>query len=417
MPPILLALSFHEYAHGLSFQANSGSNIGKQRRSLDEAIADYLCASYSRSLSEFNAYKIFNWDGHNEYWPGRTIGSGKHWPEDTIPVSLPDKPDGDIHRDGEIFASMVMEIYDDLGKDTTDMIAIQSMFYYVSQMSYPDAALTLVEADSALFNGQHTCVLLHYIGKRGYQPAPVPYEILSSGDAAICVDETTQLDVAISGSGASNPVYQWIPSDGLSNSNIKNPTASPDSTTDYKIRVWGDNGCFAQDELTVTYANPADSRITNANDTLCFDSSITLTAIGGNTYSWEPAEFVNDPSAAVVIATPPVTTRFKVDIDVSANCFYTDSVDIVVRSCGFVIEFLNSKGFAVGENLYINFPPGAKNTLITMYDMSGRIVQEFFHPDDAQFAISGYNLYSGMFILELIPENLYPEVVKLVKFQ
>lgn len=52
-----------------------------------------------------------------------------------------------------------------------------------------------------------------------------------------------------SGSGGS---YLWTPASGLSATNILNPNASPATTTTYTLRVTDAQGCFAQDDITIT---------------------------------------------------------------------------------------------------------------------------------------------------------------------
>jgi hypothetical protein len=37
-----------------------------------KALGDYFASSYSRNLNYFNWQKVFSWDGHNEFWNGRS---------------------------------------------------------------------------------------------------------------------------------------------------------------------------------------------------------------------------------------------------------------------------------------------------------------------------------------------------------
>ena len=46
--------------------------------------------------------------------------------------------------------------------------------------------------------------------------------------------------------------YLWLPTTGLSNSNISNPVATPLETTTYTVTVTDANGCAATDEITIT---------------------------------------------------------------------------------------------------------------------------------------------------------------------
>lgn len=49
--------------------------------------------------------------------------------------------------------------------------------------------------------------------------------------------------------------YQWEPATGLSNPNIGNPIAFPDTTTSYKVYIMTPNGCDFEEEMTVHVVN------------------------------------------------------------------------------------------------------------------------------------------------------------------
>jgi len=89
--------------------------------------------------------------------------------------------------------------------------------------------------------------------------------------------------------------YAWSPSTGLSSTSVKNPVASPTSTTTYYVTVTagGTNGCDATSSTTVTVNNPpsAPTSITNGGSTICTGGSVNLTASGGSegtacSYQW-----------------------------------------------------------------------------------------------------------------------------------
>ena len=77
----------HEWGHSISYTAAPESNYGLQRNSLDEGFGDYLAGSYSRSISTFNEYWVFNWDGHNEFWSGRILNTCRTYP-DSLSTSI-----------------------------------------------------------------------------------------------------------------------------------------------------------------------------------------------------------------------------------------------------------------------------------------------------------------------------------------
>ena len=63
----------------------------------------------------------------------------------------------------------------------------------------------------------------------------------------IYAGETSQLEVT----PISSATYDWYPSTSLSNSNIYNPVASPETTTEYTVEVTSPNGCVDTTSVTV----------------------------------------------------------------------------------------------------------------------------------------------------------------------
>ena len=148
----------HEYGHAISHSAAPGTNSGFERQSLDEANGDYLAASYSRYLNPYKWENVFSWDGHNEFWPGRSVVSSKHYPEDIV---------GNIYEDAEIWSSTLMQIWTDLGREETDKILLESMYSYAKNISIADAAWLLVQSDSILNNGINYNTICQHLLDRG----------------------------------------------------------------------------------------------------------------------------------------------------------------------------------------------------------------------------------------------------------
>ncbi|MEO0469554.1 MAG: T9SS type A sorting domain-containing protein [Bacteroidota bacterium] len=142
----------HEYGHALSYAASPGTLSGQERRGLDEGLADYFAAIYSANINTFDAENIFNWDGHNEFWQGRIVNSNAEYPPQST----------SIYAYGEIWASVMMKIRDDLGSDVTDQLQIEALYGNFIGMGLPDAAQLVIDADSMLFNGVHTETLRFY---------------------------------------------------------------------------------------------------------------------------------------------------------------------------------------------------------------------------------------------------------------
>ncbi len=136
----------HEYGHALSDAASPATNSGRERRGIDEGIGDYIAASYSFDSREFGWFNLFNWDGHNEYWAGRVAVSSEQYPPSNT----------SMYTYGEIWSSTLMQLRISLGASVMDRLFFEEMYSNYVNMTLPDAALLMIDADSALFGGVHT---------------------------------------------------------------------------------------------------------------------------------------------------------------------------------------------------------------------------------------------------------------------
>lgn len=148
----------HEYGHALSYWAAPNTVVGHDRFALDEGLGDYFAASYSRSINPFSWAKVFTWDGHNEYWLGRDANTSKVYPADKI---------DDIYRDGEIWSSAIMDIWEELGRDITDQLMLQALYGFGANMTMRDAAQLILQADQSLNSGSNYDVIYHALFNRG----------------------------------------------------------------------------------------------------------------------------------------------------------------------------------------------------------------------------------------------------------
>lgn len=141
----------------------------------------------------------------------------------------------------------------------------------------------------------------------------------TSADVVICQGKSATLTV----SGALQ--YQWTPSVDLSCSDCATPIASPKVSTPF--RVVGTNGfqCTASQVLLVTVIEPL-TITTSADESLCAGESVSLRVSGADSYIWTPAESLNDNKSDNPVASPKVTTAYKVTGYDAYNCFSSTSV-------------------------------------------------------------------------------------------
>lgn len=154
----------HEYTHFLSWNANqsNGGSASTERNGVDEGSADYDATSYSASIDTFHWYWVFNWDGHNEYWPGRVVN------DETVYPNTPTSPGlSTIYKYGEIWSSSLMQIYWDIGKGPADSLFFQTLYGLASNITLLDAAEQYIKADSLLFDGRYHCTIIRDFNQHG----------------------------------------------------------------------------------------------------------------------------------------------------------------------------------------------------------------------------------------------------------
>jgi gliding motility-associated-like protein len=151
----------------------------------------------------------------------------------------------------------------------------------------------------------------------------IPDVFASAGtDQTICSGDAANLNG--SGSAGTAPYnYSW--SNGSSN---QNQTINPTATNTYTVTVSDANGCTATSSVTITVIDYPVVTVTPNTD-ICFGSATSLQASGGSTYSWSPADGLNDAGIANPVASPSATTTYTVTVS-NAQCSSTGTVTVNV---------------------------------------------------------------------------------------
>ena len=153
----------HELGHGLHDWVTNG-NLS-QVTGLSEGCGDYWAVSYNRSRGfwlpgqpQYNW--VFQWDGHNEFWSGRVTN---------YTATYPGGLTGTIHTDGQIWASTLMQIWDDIGRTACDENFLEALSMLNGGSDQEDAAQAFIEADVALHGGANLAAIEYWFTLRGYQ--------------------------------------------------------------------------------------------------------------------------------------------------------------------------------------------------------------------------------------------------------
>ena len=157
-------------------------------------------------------------------------------------------------------------------------------------------------------------------------------------DAEICADATNSISLGTS--AYLNKAYSWLPTDGLSDPTISNPTALPDVTTTYTLTVvdtTNGNNARCTNSATVTI-------VVNEGPTVSAGPDITINGGDGSfigaaankniSYAWSPATGLNNSTLSQPYTSPTVTTEYIVTATNNlTGCTSADTVTVTVNNC------------------------------------------------------------------------------------
>ena len=174
---------WHELGHGLHDWITGGSL--SQVNGLSEGSGDYWAQSNSRSLNQWAttdaAYHwMFNWDGHNVCWGGRTTNYAAVYPGGLI---------NQIHTDGQIWATVNMKIWDVLGRTKTDTAFLEGLGLTNSSTNQQNAAIAVRQA---AIDMNYSCadvkVMTEKYTAAGYVMPPIDLRINCPGIQTVTAD-------------------------------------------------------------------------------------------------------------------------------------------------------------------------------------------------------------------------------------
>jgi Zn-dependent metalloprotease len=191
----------HELGHGLHDWVTGGHL--SQVDGLSEGFGDYIAASYSRSLGQWDPsdpqyHWVFSWDGHNPFWGGRVTNYSGHYPEDLT---------GSIHTDGQIWSTCNMRIWDEIGRQQTDRAMLVGLASTGSGTNQEQAAAAVLQAAVDLGYPSSELTAMHAIySDCGYDVGPPPAGLgLTLGGTC-----PGTLDIGVSGATANGRIALYF---------------------------------------------------------------------------------------------------------------------------------------------------------------------------------------------------------------
>jgi len=167
--------------------------------------------------------------------------------------------------------------------------------------------------------------------------------------------------------------YTWLPSLGLNNNNLANPTASPDTTTVY-LAIAQLAGCIADTNFITVVVHQPPTVDAGSDQTVVAGAQAQLQATGTliSTYEWAPYQPLSCDSCSNPVATMNATTTFTVTVSSSFGCTASDTVTIHVvcdRSQVFIPNSFTPNGDGQNDVFY---PRGAGIRLVKTFRIYNR---------------------------------------------
>jgi hypothetical protein len=162
----------------------------------------------------------------------------------------------------------------------------------------------------------------------------LPSLSLTANTNSICSGETVTLSI----SGAST--YTWT-----DNSTNTTYSATPSSTTDYSVTGTGSNGCAAMATITITVNATPTVSINSNTLTLCAGETLSLTANGADTYTWQ-----DNSSSQTYTSSPSADATYSVTGETANGCSNTAMVSVTVNPLPALSVSTSNTLICVGEN-------------------------------------------------------------------
>jgi hypothetical protein len=147
--------------------------------------------------------------------------------------------------------------------------------------------------------------------------------IIASGTTVLCAGQQVVLTADASAA------YLW--SSGETTQSITVAKAGI-----YSVAVTNAAGCSAaSEEIFVEVAGSATAQA-GPDVALCAGSAVSLSASGGDSYTWFPATGLSDARLANPVASPDQTRAYTVTITRAGGCTFTDQVRVTVNARPFL---------------------------------------------------------------------------------
>ncbi|MCF6403094.1 PKD domain-containing protein [Chitinophaga filiformis] len=155
-------------------------------------------------------------------------------------------------------------------------------------------------------------------------------EATISGPAQACQDAPVSFSGNVTKS--TDVIWNWTFGNGNS-ADVKQPadqTYSKTGPAEVLLLTTSRDGCIDTAYHSINIVPKPEANASAGADVVCLGASTTLSASGGITYQWSPAEGLSNPNTSSPLATPTVSTTYQVAVTDANGCRDTGDVSITV---------------------------------------------------------------------------------------
>ncbi len=170
--------------------------------------------------------------------------------------------------------------------------------------------------------------------------------IASASSNKICIGDSIQLNVAVTG-GIGNNTFAWTSIPAGFSSTLQNPKVKPLANTTYSVTMTsGVQTASATIDISV---NQRPTAFAGADISVVAGQTATLTASGGDTYHWSTGE-----STKEIKVTPLVYTNYIVTVSDNNACMATDEVGVFVSKLEVIAVANVPQKLCAGATIQLN---------------------------------------------------------------
>jgi gliding motility-associated-like protein len=190
-------------------------------------------------------------------------------------------------------------------------------------------------------------------------------------DTSVCLNPGSIRDsVRLQASGAQT--YVWQPANSLNSAFTSSPVAKPTFNTTYFVIGTDANGCIGTDSVVVYVLDPTLNLIVDNNQNVCINDTVYADIInqGASNYSWNPTQFITDPTSYSPGFFPTVTTPYILSVSNycynKADTIFINVLPLPILSFSHVDSLCSNQSVVLQINGASTYVWSADSTLSTL---------------------------------------------------